>query len=417
MIVKFGFPVRFIIISIFITAVSFLFLLLFPFSFSFSYHFLDRAFAQSFVFHGTDAAVPVTTGFTFLKNSGGSILYPQIYQGRLWFAETLTLEKPPYVQFTFLSDNYTINSIKTSPEVIKIIKGEAVANSSSVYKIYLNIKNHSGLSYNSYQNQNNRPNSNTTLSMAGNTSGPKFNFGYNPNLPNANNAINQSQPRAVSPPQQPAIPAAQGVNNTARGSVYGYVTGNSTTFGGGSVIVNVTNANNQFIKSQIVNTEPGGSVYPYTISGIPPILPGSNDYYKISVTSNNGFQPVQYPQSNIKIYGAGQVVQAQPIVMQARYGKLNITLYHGRPAPYESEQSLSELARNAVINISGTASTARFISESPARFYRYAIDSAPAGKRQLSIMFPGHGLSGGSLKEVSIPADSSASVLYNLSEN
>jgi hypothetical protein len=466
MVTKFGFSVKFIIISIFIFIINF--------SFLFSSYILNQAFAQSFIFYSADAAAPVTTGFTFLKNSGGSISYPQIYQGRLRFAETLTLEKPPYIQFTFLSDNYSINSIKTSPEVIKLIKGEAVAVSSSIYKVYLSVKNNSGFSYNS--NQTNNINSNTIVNTAANTSGAKFNFGHNPNLPGANSGINQSRPQTQSqtqfqipqptqqqkqsqpqaqtrtqiPIQIPAQPLKQTYTNpysgnkfggahsvqnqppvspvvvpatpvstsviTNSGGVSGYITGGSTTFGGGSVIVSVTNGNNQFIKSRIVNTEPDGSVYPYTINGIPPILPGSNDYYKISVTSNNGFQSTQYPQSNIKIYGADQVVQAQPIVMQARRGKLNITLYHGRPALNESEQSLSELARNAVINISGTASSARYSGESPARFYRYTIDDAPAGKRQLSIMFPGHGVSGGSVREVTIPADSSASVLYNLSE-
>lgn len=457
MIAKFDFPVKFISISIFIILINL--------SFLFSSYTQNQAFAQSFIFYTAGADTPVTGGFTFIKNSGGAISYPQIYQGRLWFAETLTLEKPPYIQFTFLSDKYSINYSKTSAEIIKIIKGEATAGASSIYKICLSTNNNTGHINNFNPNVN--------------TSSAKFNFGYNYSLPTANNGVKQPLPQTqiqtqsqrqpqvqtqvqtpvqrlqqtytnpysgnkfgdvqsvqnrplVSAPDttnsggvkseinntfqntisQPAVPV-QTVNNTTRGGVSGYITGGSTTFGGDSVIVNVTNSNNQFIKSQIVNTEPDGSVYPYSISGIPPILPGSNDYYKISVTSGNGFQTTQYPQSNIKIYGADQLVQAQPIVMKARRGRINITLYHARPALNETEQSLGELACNAVINISGTASSARYTGESPARFYRYTIDDAPAGKRQLSIMFPGHG---GSVKEVTIPADSTASVLYNLSE-
>lgn len=476
---KFNLPVKFIFVSFFI----FIFIIIINFSSLFSSYTRNQAFAQSFKFYAAGADTPITGGFTFIKNSGGAISYPQIYQDRLWFAEPISLEKPPYIQFTFLSDKYSINYSKTPAEVAKIIKGEAVAGASSIYKIYLNANNNPGFSYNP-----NRTANTSSIPATPNPAGAKFNFGHNYNLPGANNVVKQTPPQTqtqiqtqpqkqtqpltqvqttVQPPRpaytntnpysankfggaqsvqnrplvsslnttnpdgiksqnnnnsnfqntisQPAVPA-QTVNNTTRGGVSGYITGGSTTFGGGSVIVSVTNSNNQFIKSQIVNTDPDGSVYPYSISGIPPILPGSNDYYKISVTSNNGFQSTQYPQSNIKIYGADQTVQAQPIVMQARRGRINITLYHARPALNENEQSLGELARNAVINISGAASSARYTGESPARFYRYTIDDAPAGKRQLSIMFPGHSISGGSVKEVTIPADSTASVLYNLSE-
>nr|HPG59619.1 hypothetical protein [Candidatus Wallbacteria bacterium] len=76
-----------------------------------------------------------------------------------------------------------------------------------------------------------------------------------------------------------------------------------------------------------------------------------------------------------------------------------------------------QLAQNAVINISGSAASARFTGESPARFYRYTIDDAPSGKRQLVIMFPGHKVSGGDNPSVTIPVNSTASILYNLSES
>lgn len=378
------------------------------------FYSLAPAAAQSFKFYDLSSNSAVTSGFTFIKNSGGNFSYPQIYQGRLWFAETLTLEKPAYVQYTFLSDNYSIDFSKTPSDTVKIIKGERSANGSGVYSVFIS----SGKAV-SYQNSN-QP-------------AVKLNFGSTPysfsggapgksqSTPNSNyvnkfgsvtggyNGYNGYT--AGSRPQ-----VSTGATST-RGGVTGYVSGGSTPFGGESVIVSVINSKNQYIKSEVVNTQPGTTVYPYSISGIPPILPGSNDYYRVNVISNNGFQSNPYSSQNIKIYSNGQTVQAQPIVMQAYRGKINITLYHNPPALNESESYLSQLAQNAVINISGSAASARFTGESPARFYRYTIDDAPSGKRQLIIMFPGHKVSGGDNPSVNIPVNSTASILYNLTES
>ena len=447
----------------------------------------DTLSAQSFKFYDSKSNAAVASGFTLLKNSAGRISYPQSYQGRLWFAETHSLEKPAYVQYSFLSDNFSIDYSKTPAGSVKILKGETAANSSTLYTVYLTAKSGGD----SYQNSSQPP-------------AAKYSFGYNPNASAGGSSGIQTQSRTQVQPNtqiqtqnrtisysgnsfgsgggyqnalttrpQPAttkpsltttpattkpsltttpvksIPAtnttttslntrqtitpstsvtrqttnttqstvtpAQTSGNT-RGGVSGYISGGSTPFGGGSVIVSITNSNNQIMGSQIVNTDPGtNTIYPYTISGIPKILPGSNDYYRIGVTSNNGFQTTQYSQPIFKIYSNSQTVYTQPVVMQANRGKLNITLYHKTPGIGETEAELSLLARNAVINISGSSSSARFTGESPARFYRYTIDDAPAGQRTLAIMFPGHGTGGGGLT-VTIPSDATATVMYNLSE-
>jgi hypothetical protein len=447
--------------------------------------------AQSFKFYDSKSNAAVTSGFTLLKNSAGSISYPQSYQGRLWFAETHSLEKPAYVQYSFLSDNYSIDYSKTPAGSVKILKGEAAAKSSALYAVYLTGKSGGAsyqnssqppaakysFGYNPYasaggssgvqtqsrtQVQPNTQTQNRTISYSGNSFGSGG--GYQNALttkpsPATTSTTTKPQPAttpATTKPQLTTTPAksipatttttttssntrqtitpstsvtrqttnttrqstvtpAQTSGNT-RGGVSGYISGGSTPFGGGSVIVSVTNSNNQIMGSQIVNTDPGtNTIYPYTISGIPKILPGSNDYYRIGVTSNNGFQTTQYSQPIFKIYSNSQTVYTQPIVMQANRGKLNITLYHKTPGIGETEAELSILARNAVINISGSSSSARFTGESPARFYRYTIDDAPAGQRTLAVMFPGHGTGGGGLT-VTIPSDATATVMYNLSE-
>jgi len=416
------------------------------------FYSIAPAAAQSFKFYDLSSNSAVTSGFTFVKNSGGNFSYPQIYQGRLWFAEPLTLEKPAYVQFTFLSDNYSINYSKTSSDVAKIIKGELAARSSNVYNVYLSSKNN-----NSYSNSNQpgvklnfgsspytanggsgvktqiNPYS-TSANNYNNSSGNNYNSAYS-TFGNSANKFGGSYQTTQTLPFVSTVQPSTGVTTQkniyqstssqpsvptqadTRGGVTGYVSGGSTPFGGESVIVSVTNSKNQYIKSEVVNTQSGTTVYPYSISGIPPILPGSNDYYRVNVVSNNGFQSNPYSSQNIKIYSNGQTVQAQPIVMQAYRGKLNITLYHNPPALNESESYLSQLAQNAVINISGSAASARFTGESPARFYRYTIDDAPSGRRQLIIMFPGHKVSGGDNPSVTIPVNSTASILYNLSES
>ena len=449
-------------------------------SFSLLSYTQDSAQAQSFRFYDSASNAALVSGFTLLKNSAGRISYPQSYQGRLWFAETHTLEKPAYVQYTFLSDNYSLDYLKTPAGSVKVLKGETAANSSTVYFVYLTAKSGGD----SYQNSSRPPAAN-------------YNFGYNPyaSAGGSSGVQTQSQPQtpiqtktqtqnrtisysgnsfgsgggyqtavttrpqltttsATTKPSltttpvkttatttttissnttrqtitpsttvtrqttnstQNTVTPAQTSGNT-RGGVSGYISGGSTPFGGGSVIVSVTNSKNQIMGSQIVNTDPGtNTIYPYTISGIPKILPGSNDYYRIGVTSNNGFQTTQYSQPIFKIYSNSQTVYTQPIVMQANRGKLNITLYHKTPGIGETEAELSVLAQNAVINISGSSSSARFTGESPARFYRYTIDDAPAGQRTLTVMFPGHGTGGGGLT-VTIPSDATTSVMYNLSE-
>lgn len=422
--------------------------------------------AQSFKFYDSKSNAAAISGFTLLKNSGGRISYPQSYQGRLWFAETHTLEKPAYVQYTFLSDGYSIDYSKTPAGSAKVLKGESAANSSTVYSVYLTAKSGG----NSYQNSSQPPaanynfgynpyasaggssgvqtqtqTQNRTISYSGNSFGTGG--GYQNSLTtrpqpattkpslttpvkttpatNTTTTTSSNTRQTITPSTsvtrqttnttQSTVTPAQPSGNT-RGGVSGYISGGSTPFGGGSVIVSVTNSNNQIMGSQVVNTEPGtNTIYPYTISGIPKILPGSNDYYRIGVTSNNGFQTTQYSQPIFKIYSNSQTVYTQPIVMQANRGKLNITLYHKTPGIGETEAELSILARNAVINISGSSSSARFTGESPARFYRYTIDDAPAGQRTLAIMFPGHGTGGGN-PTVTIPSDATATVMYNLSE-
>jgi hypothetical protein len=454
----------------------------------------DTLSAQSFKFYDSKSNMAVTSGFTLLKNSAGRISYPQSYQGRLWFAETHSLEKPAYVQYSFLSDNFSIDYSKTPAGSVKILKGEAAANSSTLYAVYLTAKSGGdsyqnssqppaakySFGYNPYassggssgvqtqsrtqvqpQPQTQTQIQNRTISYSGNSFGSGG--GYQSALttkpsPSTTPATTKPQPTTTPATPKPSltttpvksIPATNTTTTTSsntrqtitpstsvtrpttnttqstvtpaqtsgntRGGVSGYISGGSTPFGGGSVIVSVTNSNNQIMGSQIVNTDPGtNTVYPYTISGIPKILPGSNDYYRISVTSNNGFQTTQYSQPIFKIYSNSQTVYTQPVVMQANRGKLNITLYHKTPGIGETEAELSLLARNAVINISGSSSSARFTGESPARFYRYTIDDAPAGQRTLAIMFPGHGTGGGGLT-VTIPSNATATVMYNLSE-
>ncbi len=459
--------IKFIILSMPSLLPSFLSLIIFILFLSLMPLFLlcynqAPAFAETFYFYDSNSKILVSGGYTFLKNSGGRIIHPQIINGRCWFSETITME-PPYIQFTFLSDNYSIDQSLTPVESLKIIKGTQSALPHGTYKIYLKIRKVENVSYftdknkntfNTGRSVNSYSNVKTTSDYSSSAPAVNYNFGYNPALsvqtnskilPRTSNNIqtynqynplqnppgktsaeriiqNQINKQPVSLNQNYVQPFLQSTTSTSsssttRGGVSGYLTsGGGVPFGGGNVIVSVTNSKNQYIKSEIINTESGGGTYPYTINGIPPILPGSNDYYKINVISNNGFQTVTEPRStgNIKIYSNGQTVQAQPIVMQARTGRLNITLYHGRPAAGETEELLSELARNAVINISTAGTCARFTGESPARFYRYSIDSAPAGSRKLLIMFPGRDVSGGNEPAVYITPDSTTTVLYTL---
>lgn len=455
-----------------------------------------HALAQSFAFRDSASGAAVTGDFTLLKNSAGRISYPQAYQGRLWFAEPVTLEKPAYTHYTFLSDKYAIDNARTPAAALRVLKGEMAAGPSSLYVIYLK----AGTSLSSGPAQA-LPAVSTVRPDA------RYNFGGAPYAPSGGGLASQTtRPQASVPSQSPAKPASNSqpqisnrtisysgnsfggartvnpytgtwvqtggttggatattnggggaavtvtggggqtgatntvnaINTTAggrpgnavvnngqgnstqgssgtRGGVAGYISGGATPFGGGSVVVSVTNSNNQIMGSQVVNTEPGvNTIYPYTITGIPTILPGSNDYYRIVVTSNNGFLATQYPQSNFKVYSNSHTVYTQPIVMQARTGRVSVTLYHGPPGIGETEAELSTLARNAVVMIAGTGASARFSGESPARFYRYVIDEAPAGQRTLDIMFPGHRVNGNAT--VTVQADSSVSALFNLGE-
>ena len=420
-----------------------------------------RVFAQTFIFIDETGA-KAASGFKFIKNSKNDVSFSSpAPMNKFYFRQSLSFEEPEASGYSFQSESYSIDPSKTGGDTLAILEGKKAAPSYSVNVIYLKGKNNaaapSGGALKAYGFGGNLSaktytvNPQTVKTIPARTftslSNKPGTFGTNPNSQTASTKTVKPATTTVTDPAmvkpvaatvagvktfKPAVttitaqPAVSNKNaNTKKsvslnlgaggGSVSGVFTNpRGEPFPAESVVITVSNGSGTFTKSAVVQTSGGQTAYPFQIDGIPQILQGSSDSYKLTVVSNNSYTVSAALPSNIKIYGNGQNIYTQPITMAANRGRLNITLYHGQNAPLESDSMLLTLAQNAVMNIPGFALSCRFTGESPRHFYRYVIDDAPAGRWQMQIMFPGHGVS--RQPSVWIPSNATISDMFDLTE-
>lgn len=394
--------------------------------------FAPEAGAQTFSFYdGSGSAV--TSGFTFVKIVRGVAKYPAASPGgRFIFTRPLSFEYPDSGNYQFVSARYDVDTSRTPAETLGVLNGQKSAPAASGYAVYL--KPAPGVSSRSRSNYSKmtdgavpaqkpakaEPARTTTAGLTKNDL-LSLKLGTGKGVQNGNRpATPQAQP-------QPAVAQTTKANTvsqatTGTGSINGFIGTTGNPLPPEKVVVTVTSRNNTVVKTTTVDTTGYQSTYPFEITGVPSIIPGSGDSYKVNVVSNNSYTANPYSQtSNIRIYGNGQTVYLNPITMSLNRGTLNVTLYHGQAGIAESESYLSVLAQNAVINIPGFATSFRYVGESPARFYRYAISDAPAGQWTVQVMFPGHriagsGVNGGYEASVWIPSNSTITSFFNLTE-
>ncbi len=433
-----------------------------------------QAHAQTFMFVDETGA-KVTSGFTFVKNLKNDISFSaRAPLNKFYFRQSLSFEEPAATGYSFQSENYSIDTAKTGGDTLDILAGKEAAPVYSVNMVYLKNKKNAASSSGSskaygfggnitaatpgaagqtFKNTaaqtavpaTNKPAAltNNKNTLAGSTSvKPPAAAVTNPATIKPATATltypstvkpataTATYPAGVTPviikPATVDQPAVTAKNTAAKrsvslnlgtggGSVSGiFMNSRGEPFPAESVVITVSNNGGTFTRSTIVTTNGTQTAYSFQIDGIPQILQGSTDSYKLTVVSNNSYTVNANLPSNIKIYGNGQNVYTQPITMAANRGRLNITLYHGPNSLTESDSMLLTLAQNAVMNISGFAVSCRFTGESPRHFYRYVIDDAPAGKWQLEIMFPGHGVS--RQPSVWVPSNATATELFTLTE-
>ncbi len=393
--------------------------------------------AQTFMFID-ETGTKITSGFKFFKNLKSGISFSTgAPLGKFYFTQSLSFEEPSAASYTFQSEIYAVDASKTGSETLSILAGKTVAPTYSVNMIYLkHIKNAAaqGSSRNTaieastiikhpFKGKAER----TSATLPKNTATLAYNTNTQATLttvtkttatgpviatPNVTPTVNQPIIAAGNTAVKKSVSLNLG---TGGGSVSGtLVNSRGEPFPEESVVITVSNGSGAFTKSVIVTTSGSRTAYPFQIDGIPLILQGSTDSYKLTVVSNNSYTVNASLPANIKIYGNDQNVYTQSITVAANRGRLNITLYHRENSLSESDSELLTMARYAIMNIPGFALSCRFTGESPRHFYHYAIDEAPAGKWRLDIMFPGHSVS--RQTSIWIPSNGTVSELFTLTE-